>query len=176
MTQSNARLKYLLLALLVIIILAAIGYALARQNNQDATSNRTATPTPTSDSTSSSTPAAAQASSTPSPAATASPTQAGSYVDYTANSIAATRGTKILFFHAPWCPQCRALEASIKADTIPANTTIMKVDYDTNQALRKTYGVTLQTTLVRVDDAGVLVKKFVAYDEPSLAAVIENLL
>lgn len=79
------------------------------------------------------------------------------------------------FFHAPWCPQCRALEASIEATAIPAMVTIIKVDYDTNQSLRQQYGVTLQTTLVRVDDQGKLIKKLVAYDEPNFSS-IEQLL
>lgn len=100
----------------------------------------------------------------------------GQYIDYSSDVIASTSGTKVLFFHAPWCPQCRALDASIKAGTIPASVTIIKVDYDTNQALRKKYGVTTQTTLVRVDDNGELVKKFVAYDSPTLASVIQNAL
>lgn len=102
--------------------------------------------------------------------------QSGIYIDYSSNIISKTSGTKLLFFHAPWCPQCRALEASIKSTTLPENVTIIKVDYDTNQALRKKYGVTIQTSLVRVDDSGNLVKKYVAYDEPTFAAVKQNLL
>lgn len=100
----------------------------------------------------------------------------GAYVDYSETVIANTPGTKILFFHAPWCPQCRALEASIKSRTIPTGVTIIKVDYDTNQALRQKYGVTIQTTLVKVDDSGNLIKKYVAYDEPTLETIKENLL
>jgi thiol-disulfide isomerase/thioredoxin len=100
----------------------------------------------------------------------------GRYIDYTADVIANTTGTKVLFFHAPWCPQCRALEADIKKQGVPAGVSIIKVDYDSNQTLRQKYGVTLQTTLVRVDDEGNLVKKFVAYDSPTLAAVKESLL
>lgn len=100
----------------------------------------------------------------------------GQYIDYRAGVIKATGGTKILFFHAPWCSQCRKLEQSIQAGTIPDGVTILKVDYDSNQALRKTYGVTIQTTLVRVNDAGELEKRYVAYDEPSLAALTKNLL
>jgi thiol-disulfide isomerase/thioredoxin len=102
--------------------------------------------------------------------------QPGTYVDYSPTVIANTMGTKILFFHAPWCPQCRDLEASIKSGGVPAGVTIIKVDYDTSQSLRQKYGVTLQTTVVRVDDQGNLVKKFVAYDDPSLTAVKNNLL
>ena len=119
-------------------------------------------------------PASPQLASSP----LASPTKAvsGAYTDYRENIIATTSGEKILFFHAPWCPQCRSLEHSIKAGTIPANLTIIKVDYDSNQALRQKYGVTIQTTLVKVDDAGKLIKKYVAYDSPTLDTLIKSAL
>lgn len=103
-------------------------------------------------------------------------TQPGKYVDYTDNIIASTPGTKILFFHAPWCPQCKALDASIKSGKIPDGVTIIKVDYDSSQQLKQKYGVTIQTTLVSVDDAGELIKKFVAYSTPNLEALIKNVL
>ena len=108
--------------------------------------------------------------------ATSSPDTKGSYIDYSDKAIANTSGTKLLFFHAPWCPQCRALDKSIVAGPIPDGVTIIKVDYDSNQSLRKKYGVTLQTTLVRVDDSGNLIKKYVAYESPNLSAVIKNAL
>lgn len=108
--------------------------------------------------------------------ATESPQQPGTYVDYSSSVVANTAGTKILFFHAPWCPQCRALDQSIKSSVIPSGVTIIKTDYDTNQALRQKYGVTIQTTLVKVDDQGNLVKKYVAYDSPTLESLKENLL
>ena len=95
----------------------------------------------------------------------------GVYVDYSETALADAKGTKLLFFHAPWCPQCRELDASIRSSTLPNNLTILKVDYDTNQALRQKYGVTLQTTLVQVDDAGERMKSFVAYDSPTFDAV-----
>jgi thiol-disulfide isomerase/thioredoxin len=101
---------------------------------------------------------------------------AGRYAVYTPEGVSSTKGTKILFFYATWCPQCRALEADIKAGKIPDDVTIFKVDYDNNQSLRQKYGVSLQTTLVKVDDTGTLLKKFVAYDEPTLRALIKNLL
>jgi thiol-disulfide isomerase/thioredoxin len=102
--------------------------------------------------------------------------QPGTYTDYSAEKHDTTKGTKILFFYAQWCPQCRALEADIQNGPVPENVTIFKVPYDTAQDLRQKYGVTLQTTLVKVDDNGSLVKKYVAYDEPTLAALIKNLL
>ncbi|MDP3993075.1 MAG: thioredoxin domain-containing protein [bacterium] len=102
--------------------------------------------------------------------------QPGIYVDYSSSVVANTAGTKILFFHAPWCPQCRELDQSIKSSVIPSGVTIIKTDYDTNQALRQKYGVTIQTTLVKVDDQGNFVKKYVAYDSPTLESLKENLL
>ena len=95
----------------------------------------------------------------------------GVYTDYSAATLAEAKGTRLLFFYAPWCPQCRELDASIRSSSLPDNLTILKVDYDTNQALRQKYGVTLQTTVVQIDDAGEKVKSFVAYDSPTFEAV-----
>lgn len=100
----------------------------------------------------------------------------GSYIAHSAELIASTKGTRILFFHAPWCPQCRELDASIQKEGVPADTTIFKVDYDSNQALRQKYGVTIQTTLVKIDDAGNKIKSYVSYDEPNFTAVKRELL
>jgi thiol-disulfide isomerase/thioredoxin len=103
------------------------------------------------------------------------PQTKGSYVDYDASKNAATQGRKILFFHAPWCPQCRALEKSIKEQGVPSGITIFKVDYDSSSELKQRYGVTLQTTLVEIDQNGNAIKKHVAYNEPSLPAVLAAL-
>lgn len=100
----------------------------------------------------------------------------GEYTDYSAEKVADAKGRRILFFHAPWCPQCRQLDASIRSGTIPEYTTIFKVDYDSNQKLRQQYGVTIQTTLVLLDENGKELKKYVAYEQPDLQAVVENLL
>lgn len=99
----------------------------------------------------------------------------GSYIAYTQDAFANAQGRRVLFFHAGWCPQCRELETSINAGGIPNAMTIFKVDYDTATALRQTYGVTLQTTVVEVDSSGALLKKHVAYNEPSLPAVLKAL-
>lgn len=107
---------------------------------------------------------------TPPPAAT------GTYTPYDPDKVASVEGTKLLFFHAPWCPQCRALEASINENGAPEGVTIFKVDYDSNQALRQKYGVTIQTTVVKIDDDGNKVDSMVAYDDPSIQAVERELL
>lgn len=111
-------------------------------------------------------------SETPSPVA-----EAGKYEAYSEEAMAATASKqRLLFFHASWCPQCRELDASIRESSLPANIVILKVDYDSSQALRQKYGVTLQTTVVKIDAEGNKLKSFVAYNEPTFASVERELL
>lgn len=111
-----------------------------------------------------------ETSTTPSPAA------AGVYADYSAEKVAATSGTKLLFFYAPWCPQCRQIDDDIKSNGLPDGVTVFKVDYDSNQALRQKYGVTIQTTFVKIDDNGEKIASYVSYQEPKFSAVERELL
>ncbi|WP_404430359.1 thioredoxin family protein [Microbacterium lacus] len=125
----------------------------------------------------------ASASAMPSPAETtpveqiptAEALSPGAYVDYSDAALAAAEGARVLFFHAPWCPQCRALEEDIEANGVPDGVTILKVDYDSQQDLRQRYDVRLQTTLVALDDAGDGAGLFVAYDDPTLNAGLAGL-
>lgn len=101
--------------------------------------------------------------------------QQGTYVEYSETTLAQAAGERILFFHASWCPQCRALEADIEKQGVPSGVTIFKVDYDNAQDLRKKYGVTLQTTVVKIDENGNLVSKFTPYNKPTLQNALGNL-
>lgn len=109
-------------------------------------------------------------------AATPTTQAKGIYVDYSEAVFNDSIGVKVLFFHAPWCRQCQMIETDIKSEGVPSGVTVLKVDYDTSTQLRKKYGVTLQTTFVRVTNTGELIKKFVAYDEPTFASVKQNIL
>jgi len=83
-------------------------------------------------------------------------------------------GQKVaIFFHASWCPNCRALEDTIKASLsqIPANALIVQADYDSETALKQKYGVTMQTTVVTLKSDGSLDKKILG---PSSVAEILN--
>jgi thiol-disulfide isomerase/thioredoxin len=87
----------------------------------------------------------------------------GTYEDYSSEKIAfAGNGDVVLFFHAPWCPTCKALDTNINTSftAIPANTKILKVDYDSSSELKKKYGVTYQHTLVQVDKDGNMLTKW----------------
>lgn len=89
-------------------------------------------------------------------------------VSYSSEGVsqAAMEGKALLFFHAAWCPFCRAAEADIlsKYDQIPEDVTIFKVDYDSEKELRSQYGVTTQHTFVQIDSDGDEVTKWVGGD------------
>ncbi|MDE0243604.1 MAG: thioredoxin family protein [Candidatus Kaiserbacteria bacterium] len=74
--------------------------------------------------------------------------------DIPANLTAALQeGTPVLFFHASWCPTCRALakELEERSDEIPSNISVVTVDYDSEKELRRRYNITRQHTLVVLD-------------------------
>ena len=90
-------------------------------------------------------------------------TTSGTYESYAPEKLAkAETGRVVLFFHASWCPTCRALNSDIEASKseIPGDVTILKTDYDTETELKKKYGVTTQHTLVQVDKDGNMLTKW----------------
>ena len=79
--------------------------------------------------------------------------QMNDFKPYTAETVKAAMGegkTTLLFFHAPWCPVCKAQEPKVKAHLNGAqkNVVAFKVDYDSNMALRKELEVDKQSTLI----------------------------
>ena len=99
------------------------------------------------------------------------PAGEGEYIDFDEAKFASTKGKKVLFFHAPWCLQCRSIESGITPGSIPTNVTIFKVDYDSRQDLRQKYDVRLQTTFVVVNDQNEVEEKYVAYEDPYFDSV-----
>lgn len=81
----------------------------------------------------------------------------------------------ILFFHASWCPECRAFEAAINESGVPDGAQILKVDYDSSADLRQQYGVTIQSSFVKVNAAGERQSSWVGYGkDKSVDAILEN--
>ncbi|MBD3280621.1 hypothetical protein GF389_03800 [Candidatus Dojkabacteria bacterium] len=103
----------------------------------------------------------------------------GVYADYSETTFDEhSNKTRILFFHAKWCPSCRELDETIEADEddIPSDVAIFKVDYDDEVSLKQEYGVTLQQTLVVVDENGNEVDKWNSlYQESELSEVLDHL-
>lgn len=66
----------------------------------------------------------------------------------------------VYFFHADWCPSCRATEESLTTAGIPDGLTVVKIDYDTATELKREYGITQQHTFVQVDADGAQLAKW----------------
>ncbi len=91
----------------------------------------------------------------------------GSYEEYSPERFKELLGSEkfILFFHADWCPTCRALEKEIKESLEKLNSrTVLEVNYDTETDLKKKYGITVQSTLVFIDSDGEVFEKRVNPD------------
>ena len=79
------------------------------------------------------------------------------YVEHSVDFLSRYQGKKkVLFFHAKWCPTCKAAEEDILSniEDLPDNVVIIKTDYDTQKDLIRKYNVTYQHTFVIVDDQG----------------------
>lgn len=110
------------------------------------------------------------------PKQTPPPARAGVYTSYETSKLAdAKDGKVILFFYAPWCPTCRAVEQDINASLtdIPNNVTILKTDYQSSTELKRQYGVTYQHTFVQVDAKGQLIHKWSG--SPTLSEILSNI-
>jgi thiol-disulfide isomerase/thioredoxin len=85
--------------------------------------------------------------------------KSGVYTSYSPELVGKTDKT-VLFFHASWCPSCRAADSGINADKIPEGLSILKVDYDNSTDLKKKYEVLSQHTFVQVDKNGNMLGKW----------------
>lgn len=102
---------------------------------------------------------------------------AGKYAQYDEAAIRDTAYNQtILFFHAAWCPECRSFKKAINEAEIPNGTQVLEVNYDSASDLKKQYGVTLQSTFVKVDSSGNQQSKWVGYGkDKSLQVILQNL-
>ncbi|MFZ2502450.1 MAG: thioredoxin family protein [Nocardioides sp.] len=161
MTTGRVRRPLLALVTAAVTVLSLAACGGTEESATDAADQSAASPTPPS-SAAPSDPASDSASDSASDPAEAAPS-AGEYVewsDYEADPAAYADGKVVLFFHAPWCPSCRASEESINADGVPAGLTIVKVDYDSMTELKQKYGITVQHSFVQVDAEGGELKKW----------------
>src|SRR3989344_3575608 len=93
----------------------------------------------------------------------------GEYQAYSAETVSTAQAANqkvVLFFYAPWCPECRAADAVFKsqADKIPAGVSLLKTDYDHETELKEKYRVNYQHTFVQIDASGNAVTKWVSGD------------
>jgi thioredoxin 1 len=87
----------------------------------------------------------------------------GAYVglaEYEADPTAHGTQRVVYFFHANWCPDCRASDAALMKTGVPEGFVVVKADYDSETELRRKFGVTVQDTFVEVGPGMSVVKKF----------------
>lgn len=100
----------------------------------------------------------------------------GEYLTYASYLNQVTKyDRKVFFFYASWCPDCKALDADIRAhlDQIPYDVEIIQVDYDSSTALKTQFGVVSQHTMVQIDKEGLVAKKWTG--SPTLADLLSQL-
>lgn len=103
----------------------------------------------------------------------------GGYItlaDYNKDPAVYNNETKVYYFHASWCPSCKAIDEEIKADAakIPAGVVLIQTDFDSETELRQKYGVTYQHTFVQVDNNGNSVAKWSATSLDDVVAGIKE--
>ncbi len=99
------------------------------------------------------------------------------YEAYSEAAFAAAQSegkSSAIFFHADWCPTCAAMESTINEnmDNLPDGSVMLKADFDTEKDLLQEYGVTMQSTVIFFDSAGMETARAM---DPSVDEMIDNL-
>lgn len=85
----------------------------------------------------------------------------------------AQSGPAVLYFHASWCPVCKATMVNFQArwEEVKPGITLVLVDYDKEAELKAKYGVTFQNTFVQVAPDG---KKIAIWNGGGIEALNKN--
>ena len=172
MNQSGKSALVIVVVLLVVAIIVSIVLNVMGSDSETTESTTTSeaitTPESTEEASTAGNDAVASGSeeTTAAPEADANQTVAtlNRYVDWSQTAFdAASEQHRWLFFYADWCPKCRSLDTDIttQRSSIPDDVVIFKVDYDNADALKRQYGVTLQTTVVAVDHNGEATNRYI---------------
>lgn len=98
------------------------------------------------------------------------------YTEENLRSVLDNYEAVVLFFHADWCPTCRALDKELTENSDSLDTeqvAVVKVNYDTEKDLKKKYNVTLQHTMVLVDKDQNEITKWIGGDLETLKSQLE---
>jgi thiol-disulfide isomerase/thioredoxin len=82
----------------------------------------------------------------------------------------AVKGPVVYYFAASWCPDCREDYEDLKANLyrLPANLTVVFVDFDNAADLKRRYGVPIQDVFVQINAKGDKLKLWVGGGSASL--------
>lgn len=89
------------------------------------------------------------------PADDAAAMKKAAYTAYT-DGVIGNGEESVLFFHATWCPKCKANDGKLNTWYGAGEPTrsAYKIDYDSATELRQKYGITQQDSFVLIDGAG----------------------
>ncbi len=84
--------------------------------------------------------------------------------------------TTLVFFHAPWCPICKAQEPKVLAhlNGDARDVVAFKVDYDSSTELRKEMKVEKQSTLILYDGTKEVARLAYKSDDASIDGLFEH--
>ncbi len=107
--------------------------------------------------------------------------ETNSLIAYSASGVDALKAEGspfALFFHAEWCPVCRAMEENVEnePEKLPQGVALLKVDYDNETALKQELGITQQSVWVIFDSQGNEVARNPGVDYDSLVADLDKAL
>ncbi len=98
---------------------------------------------------------------------------ANQYIEYSDDTLLNNGNSKVLFFHATWCPSCKAANNAFEETDNTIGLDVVKVDYDTYGDLKSQYSVTSQHTFVLVDWEWNMLKRW--YGSRNYADILEEL-
>ncbi len=99
------------------------------------------------------------------------------YFPYSENALSNSvrNGKTLLFFAAGnWCNTCSARDSELskKANVLPNDVSVLKIDYDNDKEMNRKYNVVTQHTLILLDENGNEITRWVGGD---LANLLEKL-
>jgi thiol-disulfide isomerase/thioredoxin len=140
------------------LLAAGCGATAGSDDAADAAGTADQTPAASAPASPSGAPSEATPTETTAPTLDDAPATAGAWVDQAAyeadKATFHAAGDVVLFFNASWCPTCQQTVASLDEQGVPPGLTVVSVDFDSADALRQQYQVTVQHTFVQVDEAG----------------------
>jgi thiol-disulfide isomerase/thioredoxin len=94
------------------------------------------------------------------------------FTDLETARMVAEKGPAVLFFYADWCPLCRADLEELRSNTAKLDgVTVIVVDYDEENDLKKKYGITYQHTYVQIDTDG---ERLAIWNGGGISGILEN--
>ena len=93
---------------------------------------------------------------------------AANYFEYSDENlkIAGENGKAVLFFATNWCSTCTELDRQLinENEKLDDGISVLKIDFDNSPELKDRYGVTVQHTLVQVDQVGNEITRWIGGD------------